>query len=169
MAAKKKKRAAVVKQRANVPSTEKLFMVRRTFPGVTYGDIPLERGRLVRMHGFLKDQQLLRLQYIEEVLDPGSVHPSECGQCGAEFINMSERDGHFKRNHKDVLRAREQTIHDLTAKERRRLLAKTGTFGPDDVGFAPSGTPGDVETERIIQKEDEIAPLAMDKTKASRA
>lgn len=163
-----KKRSNAVKQRANVPSTENLFMVRRTFPGVTYGEIPLERGRLIRMHGFANDQKMLRLEYIEKIMDPGSVHPSECGQCGGEFIGMAERDQHFKRAHKDVLRAREQTVHDLTEKERRRLLAKTGTFGPEDVGFVPGGTPDEIEDERIIEREDKIAPLNLEKTKASR-
>lgn len=170
MAARRgKKRAAVVKSRAGVPPAEKLFMVRRTFPGVTYGSIPLERGRLVRLQGLAKDQQMLRLEYIEEIADPSIIDPSECGACGGEFVSMSERDGHYKREHKDILRAREQTIHELTERQRQQMLKKTGTYGPEDVGFMPESTPLDMETERIIQQEEKIAPLRLDKTKASRA
>jgi hypothetical protein len=169
MAARKKsKRTSALKRRVKVPSAEKIFMVKRTFPGVTYGNIPLERGRLIRMLGLANDQKMLRLEYIEELLNPDGVTPSECGVCGAEFVGMMERDGHFKRSHKDVLAARERTIHDLTERERNRLLKKSGTFGPEDVGFRPQSTPDDIETEQIIQRENEISPLRLDKTAASR-
>ena len=168
MSAKNTKRTVAVKERAGVPKTEKIFMVRRTFPGVTYGPIPLERGRLIRMLGLKNDQQMLRLEYIEELMNPDSVTPSECGQCGGEFVGMPERDQHFQRVHKDVLRQREQTIHDLTNKQRDALLAKTGTYGPDDVGIRPTFTPDEMSDERIIERENKIAPLAMDKTAASR-
>jgi len=169
MAGKKKsRRASHIKQRVDIPKTEKIYMVKRTFPGVTYGPIPLERGRLIRMHGFANDQKMLRLEYIEELMAPENVTPSECGGCGGEFIGMAERDAHFKRAHKDILRAREQTVHDLTEQQREKLLAKTGTFGPEDVGFTPHSTPDDIETERIIERENEISPLRLDKTEASR-
>ncbi len=106
MSAKNTKRTVAVKERAGVPKTEKIFMVRRTFPGVTYGPIPLERGRLIRMLGLKNDQQMLRLEYIEELMNPDSVTP---------------------------------------------------TFTPDEMS-----------DERIIERENKIAPLAMDKTAASR-
>lgn len=166
--AKKSKRGTAVKERAGVPKSEKIFMIKRTFPGVTYGTIPLERGRLIRMRGFSNDQQMLRLEYIEEVMDPGAVNPSECGQCGAEFFEVGLRNQHFQRQHKDVLRQREQTVHDLTEKERARLLAKTGTYGPNDVGFAMTSTPDEMSDEKIIERENKISPLALDKTTASR-
>ncbi len=166
--AKKSKRGTANKERAGVPKTEKIFMIKRTFPGVSYGTIPLERGRLIRMHGFANDQKMLRLEYIEELMDPGSITPSECGKCGGEFVGMQERDQHFQRNHKDVLRMREQTVHDLTEKERSRLLAKTGTYGPSDVGFAMTSTPDDMSDDKIIERENKISPLALDKTTASR-
>ena len=168
MAAKNTKRGASVKSRVGVPSTEKIYMVRRTFPGTSYGSIPLERGRLIRMHGFQNDQKLLRLEYIEELVNPGAVTPSECGGCGGEFIGMAERDQHFQIKHKDILRAREKSIHDLTERERSRLLAKSGTFGPDDVGIKMASTPGEVDMERIIERENKIAPLNLEKTTASR-
>ena len=168
MAKKTTKRGRAVKERVGVPKTEKIFMVRRTFPGVTYGPIPLERGRLIRMHGFSNDQKMLRLEYIEELLNPEAVTPSECGQCGGEFVGMPERDQHFQRVHKDVLRKREQTVHDMTERQRDKLLAKTGTYGPSDVGFSTNSTPDELSDERIIEREDKIAPLALDKTAASR-
>ena len=85
MAAKKKsRRVAHIKQRADIPKTEKIYMVKRTFPGVTYGSTPLERGRIVRMLGLANDQKMLRLEYIEEVMNPESVTPSECGGCGGD-------------------------------------------------------------------------------------
>ncbi len=168
MRAKKSKRGTANKSRVGVPKTEKLFMVRRTFPGVSYGRIPLERGRLIRMHGFANDQKMLRLEYIEEVMDPGAITPSECGGCGGEFIGMPERDQHFQRVHKDILRTREKNVNDLTARERDRLLKKTGTYGPSDVGFAMTSTPDELSDERIIERENKIAPLALDKTEASR-
>ena len=161
-------RGAAVKHRANVPTGEKLFMVRRTFPGSRYGTIPLERGRLIRMHGYKKDQTMLRLEYIEEVVDPGMVTPSECGACGGEFIGMAERDLHFQRSHKDILQAREKHVRDLTEQERQRLLKKTGTFGPEDVGMRMTSTPDEISDERIIERENRIAPLNLEKTTASR-
>ncbi len=169
MAAKKKKRVVdAIKKRVDIPRTEKLFMVRRTLPGASYGKIALERGRLLRMQGFAKDQQLLRLGYIEEIIDPSFVVPSECGPCHAQFIGDEERNGHFERNHKDILLARERTVQELTEKERQNLLKKTGTYGPNDVGFTPQTTPQDQVFERIIERENEIAPLKLDKTAASR-
>jgi len=168
MAAKNTKRGAAVKHRVDVPAGEKLYMVRRTFPGTRYASIPLERGRLIRMHGYQNDQKLLRLEYIEEVVNPGLVTPSECGECGGEFIGIPERDLHFQRSHKDILRAREQHVRDLTEKERQRLLQKTGTYGPDDIGIKMVATPDEVSDERIIERENKVAPLALDKTTASR-
>ena len=47
-------------------------------------------------------------------------------------------------------------------------VAKTGTFGPEDVHFTPSSTLEEIETDRLIEQEEKIAPLAMDKTAASR-
>jgi hypothetical protein len=120
------------------------------------------------MLGFANDQKMLRLEYIEEVFAPENATPSECGGCGGEFIGMAERDAHFKRVHKDILRAREQTVHDVTQEQRERMLAKTGTYGPQDVGFHPQSTPEDIETDRIIERENEISPLRLDKTEASR-
>ncbi len=166
--AKNTKRGAAVKHRANVPATETLYMVRRTFPGTSYGTIPLERGRLIRMRGYQNDQKMLRLEYIEEVVDPGNVTPSECGACGGEFIEMAQRDQHYQRAHKDILRTREQNIRDLTEKERQRLMAKTGTYGPEDVGMKMASTPDEIADERIIERENKIAPLALDKSTASR-
>ncbi len=168
MAAKKSKRVAEAKKRAGIPQTEKLFMIRKTYPGVTYGKIPMERGRLVRLQGFVNDQVLLRQGQIEEIADPSLIDISECGHCGGEFINMEYRDSHFKREHKTVIRQREQTVHDLTERQRQELLKKTGTYGPADVGFTPQSTPEDIEVEKTIQREEEIAPLHWDKTKASR-
>ncbi len=168
MAAKKSKRVDAAKQRAGIPKGEKLFMIRKTYPGVTYGKVPMERGRLIRLMGFINDQVLLRQGQIEEIADPSVLDVSECGKCGAEFINMEYRDAHFKREHKDVIRQRERTVHELTERQREQLLKKTGTYGPDDVGFAPTSTPEEMEIEKTIQKEEEIAPLNWDKTKASR-
>ena len=62
-----------------------VFMVRRTIPGATYGDYPLERGRLIRLQGLAKDQQMLRLEYIEEIVDPSLIEISECGACGRSW------------------------------------------------------------------------------------
>ena len=157
-----------IHQRTGIPTTERLYMVRRTFPGVSYGEIKLERGRLVRLRGFANDQKMLRLGYIEELLHPEELTISECGGCGAEFTGMVERDAHFQREHKDILRRREQTVNDLTEKQRQELLKKTGTYGPSDVGFAAGATPQEIETDRLIAREDEINPLHLDNTKANR-
>lgn len=166
--AKNTKRGAAVKQRADVPAGEKIYMVRRTFPKVRYGDVPLERGRLIRMRGFANDQKMLRLEYIEELVNPGAITPSECGACGGEFVGMAERDQHFQLQHKDILRSREKSIVELTERERQRLLGKSGTYGPDDVGIRSITTPDEMNMERIIERENKIAPLALDKTTASR-
>ncbi len=145
-----------------------MFMIRHGVPGATYGEIPLERGRLIRLKGFVNDQTMLRQEFIEEILDPSSIHLSECGGCGGQFIGIAERDGHYRLMHKDLIIGRENTIHDMTEKQRARLLAKEGTFGPEDVGFAPLTTPSDREVEAIIERENEIAPLNLEKTAASR-
>lgn len=168
MTAKKSARGNAVKQRVGIPTTEKMFMIRKTYPGTSYGQIPHERGRLIRLQNSQNDEIMLRTGYIEEIINPGAVSLSECGQCGGEFIDMAYRDAHFKRAHKDVLRAREQTVHELTESQRQTLLANTQKFGPSDMGFSPAATPEEIENERIIQREEEIAPLHMDKTKASR-
>ncbi len=169
MAAKKKARVSAAKRRAGIPQAEKLFMISRTFPGAQYAGVPHERGRIIRLRGLVKDQDLLRIRYIEEIADPSLIDIAECGGCGGQFISQFERDNHFKRAHKDILRAREQTIHDLTEKQRAQLMKKTGTFGPEDVGFMPQATPQDLEEENIIKREDEISPIRYDQTKASRA
>lgn len=169
MAARKKSgKANAMKERADVPRTEKVFMVRHGVPGATYGDVPLESGRVIRMHGFMNDQTLLRQEFITELTDPASVQLSECGGCGGQFISVAHRDGHYRRTHKDLIAGREQTIHDMTETQRQRLLAKEGTFGPNDVGFTPQTTPSDREDEAIIERENEVSPLNLEKTAASR-
>lgn len=167
---KKKAKRSAVKRRVKVPSTEKLFFVRRQFPhGATYGTIPGDRGRLLRLGNFVKDEQLIRLGYIAEIPDPASIDISECAACGGQFVNMDSRDAHFRRSHADIIKAREKNIEELTEKERQRLLAKDKTFTVEDMYRDKlKEIPGEPNVEAEQQREDQRAPLFMDKTAAAR-
>lgn len=121
-----------------------LYWARRPFG---YGGEDLDRGQIVGFQNLVNDEQLIRLGYVLSLL-PKDV-PLACRYCAATFIDENTRTAHGAKRHQDKERrpevpysARGATVDD-TAAEVQRL-------------------------ERELRQLDEIAPLNLDKTAASR-
>jgi hypothetical protein len=108
----------------------------------TYAGQELAQGEVFSLGGFLNDEILVRLRYVEEVQKFKKFY--EHGATGRKFIEAGYLEA-FGR-----LYARQQT--DLTIVE-----AGSGLYGFID-------TTGDAEQRRL----DQEAPLALDQTEATR-
>jgi hypothetical protein len=121
-----------------------LYWARRAFD---YGEEPLDRGQIVALLGLVNDKKLDRLGYIVALRRSDEVFP--CRYCAAKFVDLNTLNAHGAKRHHD--------------KDRR-----------PDVPFSPRGVTVDenaAETqafEREQKQLDQIAPLNLDKTEASR-
>ena len=165
MARRKKVRSRAEKK---LPVVDKrpLFYINRPFgPNGNYGNVPADRGLIVRLVGAINDEKLVRIGYILPLL-PG-IETSECGKCGNEFKDMQSRDAHSKKRHNPP-RIRVKSIDELTPSERQRVLSETMEYDTQPPPLIGDGFLDQDETkeERMLEQ---IAPLNMDKTAASRA
>jgi hypothetical protein len=71
-----------------------LYSARRPFG---YGSEMLSPGQVVELGGFLNDEKLIRLGYLEPV--KGKVNPLPCRVCGAKFLDDGYRDRHGAKAH----------------------------------------------------------------------
>jgi hypothetical protein len=84
--------------------------------GYQYDGAELDRGQIFQMAGAVNDEKLLRLGYCEEL--PKKVKGSECGVCGAKFIDEATRGGHGNLRHKDRFLTPEEEDAQLDRIER---------------------------------------------------
>lgn len=160
-AGRKKKKTAGADTLTPVP--EQFYWARRPF---TYDGRELDRGVVIKLTGAKNDEKLLRLGYLAEV-DP-KAGLSECGRCGAWFHDMSMRDGHGKLRHGPVGRGpRVVNLEDLSPAQQAALLADVDQYETERPGFM--GDPSDQEVEAGERYLQEVAPLFLDKSAASRA
>jgi hypothetical protein len=115
------------------------YWARRPFG---YAGIDLDRGQLFALVGARNDEKLVRLGYCEK-LERTLKDINECGTCGSKFIDVGTRDGHVLTRH-----SQREDIEAVPAGIGEGLEDKTGD-----------------RREAYLQ---EVAPLYLDKTTASR-
>ena len=124
------------------PDLRKTYWCRRPFdyglPTKSY-----DRGEFIRLQELRNDEKLLRLGYIAEFTGRDKF---ECGRCSCWFVDMGCRDGHVKMRH---LRREGIEVAPVT-------MAGEFAYGVD------------VSGQRDEAKLEQLAPLYLDKTSASR-
>jgi hypothetical protein len=115
--------------------SEKLYVARRTFD---YDEsLSLDRGQCFNLHGYPADEKLIRLGYVEEYRERDRPLPCRC--CGATFMDMGSLNMHGNKRHSG---------------EDRQSLVPTGDMRAQQ----------DIAAERAMIRENEVAPLYLDKT-----
>lgn len=138
----------------------KLYWCRRPFDYDSR--LSFDREQIVELRGLRNDEKLIRLGYVQEMKGE-DFHVSECPQCQAKFISMNGRDGHVKERHRQFVADREVPPTKIyPGRERDELYDGHGQRV--DIGVSTDAV--DAEREREL---DNIAPLHLDKTAASRA
>lgn len=156
------------------PSFKVRYVVRRQFPGngtygTQFGDAGLIINRLLNLGN---DEQLIRIGYLEEYKRKDSF---ECGVCGNKFSSMEYRDSHHIKRHGRRRGPRIVNLEDLTEEQRQALKYQPEMSHKDknpDYYASPMEMnipdPVDIVAANDERKMETVAPLYMDKTKASR-
>ena len=126
--------------------------VRFTVPGAgffTYHGVNYDRGQLMPMIGGPRDEQLLRMGYVQPAMKEEAHLRAQCGVCGCWFLTEQFREAHGRLRHSDRFRSDDLDIVG-------------GMDGPDG-GAALRDVTGDAEERRMQQQ----YPLYLDRTKAT--
>ena len=109
---------------------------------MTYGrngeEQRLDRGQILTLAGLVNDEKLVRLGYV--ALASKGIAIVECGKCNAKFATDEALASHGRDRHRSV---------------------------QSDVIIGPDGRPVGFKSDQRGEREDSIAPLYLDKTKAS--
>lgn len=140
------------------PPVGALFWARRSFG---YAGLTLDRGQVFKLVGAPNDRLLVDLGYCQEVTEDMTKFP--CRKCGVEFIDQGLREGHGRERHES----------------RPFVPPPAPVRGPDessdtyknrlDAWAQQAGSMADAHAERKDKLEDEVAPLDLTKTTASRS
>lgn len=125
---------------------------RFTLPDVkffTYYGTNYDRGQLMALVGGPRDEQLVRMGFVEVALKDNAHLRAQCGVCGCWFLTEQFRDMHGKLRHSE--RFADEAL-DIGG----------GMDGPDG-GAALRDVTGDAEERRMQQQ----FPLHMDRTRAT--
>ena len=147
---------ASVRQRA-APSDRALFWAKRS---IGYGGEDVDRGQVLRLRQLLNDKLLVDLGYIEEVSTEVTRYP--CRGCGAEFVDMGMRDQHGRFRHSD------RTFAPPPAPERESDESTASYQARLDAWALDVGRMSDAADEQLGRYEDQVAPLDLTKTAATR-
>lgn len=121
-----------------------VYWARRPFG---YLNQDLDRGQVVAFTGARNEEKLIRLGYVLSLLPKDETFP--CRYCAARFIDLNTLNAHGEKRHRD-----KQTRPDVPFSGR---------------GLTVDDTLGETQQlEREGRQMDEIAPLNLDKTSASR-
>lgn len=144
------------------PPANTLFFAKRTFGYGVRGSTErmLDRGQVFKLEQLANDRLLLDLGYAAQMQKGAIAYP--CRICGAEFVDMGLRDGHGKDRHE------EKRFVPPTPPERERGESKESYQNRLDEWAAMAGRMADSRDERRSKLEDELAPLDLTKTTASR-
>lgn len=132
---------------------EELYVVRRRFP--FYGTIPGDTGLVMPLAGYVNDEKLIRLGFLEKL--DGRRDLVECGTCGQRFLSGQYRDAHGDRQHNEKLDL-DAIVAGASRDPGWNRYSETGIEGE----IVPDLT-GDAE-ERRLERE---APIHWEKTTAS--
>lgn len=140
------------------------YYVRRPVQ-MTYGPYLLDEGLIIpKLLNVGKEEAMIRLGYIEEYSSKESI---ECGECGNKFTNMQSRDRHYKKRHGVRRGPKIVNIEDLSEEQRQALKEEAASWETAPQQFMV-GDPEDAEVAAEERRLEQVAPLHMDKTKASR-
>lgn len=121
-----------------------LFWARRPFE---YMGQSLDRGQLIPLTGARNDEKLIRLGYVTALRKTDQVF--DCNFCAGKFVDLSTRDGHCDKRHSQKVKGA-----DIPWSDRGVTVDETYQ---ESRAF-----------ERAQSEADQIAPLNLDKTAASR-
>lgn len=139
------------------PPTDALWWSKRTFG---YGGQQLDRGQVLKLKQLPNDRLLVDLGYVSLVPKGAARYP--CRLCGAEFLDMKMRDAHGKTRHED------RPFVPPAAPERQHGESASAYQNRLDEWALGAGRMADVKAEQRDKLEDEVAPLDLTKTSASR-
>jgi hypothetical protein len=147
---------AAVMEREPPKLTER-YWAKRTFG---YGGSDKDRGQVFKLSGAPNDRRLVDLGYVA-LLEPGTTTYA-CGICGAEFLDMGLRDGHGKARH---TKSRFVPPPPPVREPTESLDSYQNRL--DEWALA-AGRMSDARDEQRDRLENEVAPLDLTKTAASR-
>jgi hypothetical protein len=131
-----------------------LYWARRPFG---YSGQELDRGQVVGLTGALNDEKLVRLGYVLSVLPDDRPHA--CRFCKAKFIDLETLNAHGAKRHRNL-------DEDLDLPASRVAMGKDG---PVEAGLTIDDNAVRVqELEREEHQMESVAPLHLDRTRATR-
>ena len=129
-----------------------LHIVRRAFP--FYGEIPADSGAVFAVRGYVNDEKLLRLGFLEVFTGKHDALVM-CGTCGTKFSSGQYRDAHGDRRH------RPEPV----------IIHHAGSFAESLPSYSHTGIEGtmvaDVDGDSLERLAEQDAPIYWEKTKAS--
>lgn len=82
----------------------------------------MDRGQIFELEGFPGDDRLKRLGYVEILEAPKGWEPYICPECGAGFMESTQRAAHVKKRHKSRRDAREEDqLEDSELRELNKV------------------------------------------------
>jgi hypothetical protein len=110
---------ATLKKKAGPTSEPQLYIVR--MPG-GYGGVQADEGQIVKLIAGAKQDQLLRLRYLEPW---DGKEKYECGPCGAKFESERYRMAHGNQRHSDKA-PKFIDLNDCSPEEKARIKHDAG-------------------------------------------
>lgn len=140
------------------PRADVLWWAKRSFG---YGDLQLDRGQVFKLRELANDKLLVDLGYVAMV--PSKTPTFACRLCGSEFIGTGLRDGHGKGRHE------ERAFTPPSPPTREPGESKDAYQNRLDEWALAAGKMSEQQAERREKVENDVAPLDLTKTAASRA
>lgn len=137
------------------PDRRRLYFARRPFG---YAGKDLDREQLVKLTGQRNDAKLVDLKYL--ALAPDGTRPYPCRVCGAEFLSQASRDAHGQRRHEPKPVPRMDPQYD--GESEQEFEERRAAFLADVAALE------DAEIDREERMLDEVAPIDLTKSAASR-
>lgn len=131
-------------------------------PG-TYAGQTVDFGQVFRLPSGSRNEQLLRLGYVER--HKGKATAS-CGHCGAKFRTSHDATAHGDKRHGPSRPSAVRNLDEVDHDTLRRMRATDERYYPGDQLMAMD--PDDADLERETKLLEERAPLYLENTVASR-
>lgn len=145
----------------SAPPANALFWAKRSFGyGIGVGR-QLDRGQVFKLEQLPNDRLLVDLGYCG-LLEKGTTTYA-CRGCGAEFVDQRMRDSHGDLRHSDAPK-----FQPPPPPERESGESKESYQNRLDDWSAAAGRMADSNEERRQNLEEQLAPLDLTKTAASR-
>ena len=133
------------------------YWAKRTF---RYGQQQLDRGQIFKLQELPNDRLLVDLGYVAVAEDARTFFA--CRVCGLQFLDSSMRDGHGKFRHDT------RTFVPPPAPARQPGESTDAYQNRLDEWALAAGRMSEHAEEQVTRRDDEVAPLDLTKTTASR-